>query len=333
VAKLDANGIPVYTINKPNSTVSATNLDRSCTYLGTTFRCFSTHSANYRQILMNPIIITLTARATSTGTKINEAFLRSETSDTVTNNNCDVNTLLDTAITNCDKEVIQVGSQVTGIPNITLLKRITGVYRRNTPVVTNPNQLFSQFNNGATIADDPANWLINKWPSLDADGNVVDPNTQPEKNVYLRGAIDGGEVQSDDEIEFTIYFVNNGNANATNVILCDLVPRNLDFVQNAYGNGKGIAVSFDDENRDSNPDNNELYLEPNSFYSNANDTDEGTFFAPGLDTIGATPKCSFNSVQNTDGVIAVDLGTVPNATAQGDPTNSYGFIRFRAKVK
>jgi hypothetical protein len=70
-----------------------------------------------------------------------------------------------------------------------------------------------------------------------------------------------------------------------------------------------------------------------SFYSNANDTDEGTFFGAGIDTTGTTPKCNFNSGQNTDGVVAIDLGTVPYATAQGVPTNSYGFIRFRAKVK
>jgi hypothetical protein len=72
---------------------------------------------------------------------------------------------------------------------------------------------------------------------------------------------------------------------------------------------------------------------PNLFYSNANDGDEGTFFTPGTDTTTTTPQCAFNSLQNTDGVVAVDLGTVPNATAQGVPTNSYGFIRFRAKVK
>jgi uncharacterized repeat protein (TIGR01451 family) len=223
-----------------------------------------------------------------------------------------------------------------GSPNIILLKRITGVYRQNTPVVTNPTQLFSQFNNNSSDAtDDPADWDINKFPAKDADGNTLvgDPPANPENNAYLRGAIDGGEVQSDDEIEFTIYFVNKGGANAANVTLCDLVPANLDFVQNAYGSGKGVAVSFDDENRDGTADNSKLYLEPNSLYSNANDTDKGTFFSKGTDTTATTPKCAFNAAQNKDGVVAIDLGTVPYATAQGDPTNSYGFIRFRAKVK
>jgi uncharacterized repeat protein (TIGR01451 family)/fimbrial isopeptide formation D2 family protein len=213
-----------------------------------------------------------------------------------------------------------------GNPEMLLLKRITGVYRQNTPVVTNPNQLFSQFNdNPADPTDDPADWNLNQFPAFDADGNYLgDPPINPENNVYLRGAINGGEVQSGDEIEFTIYFVNKGGADATNVTLCDLVPRNLDFVQNAYGNGQGIAISFD---------NTQLNLVPNLFYSNTNDGDDGTFFTPSTDTTTTTPECAFNSLQNTDGVVAVDLGIVPNATAQGVPTNSYGFIRFRAKVK
>ncbi|GEM_PF-6307298 len=227
-------------------------------------------------------------------------------------------------------------------PNIILLKRITGVYRQNTPVVTNQLQPFSLFHeNGADPNDDPAEWKNNKFPAFNADGIYLgDTPTNPENNAYLRGAIDGGLVESDDEIEFTIYFVNKGGANATNVTLCDLVPANLDFVANAYGSGKGIAVSFDAT---------KLNLEPNLFYSNANGDDEGTFFAPGVDTTATTPKCPFDNdgsappplgaddlADNTDGVVAVDLGTVPYAIPWNDPNpkyDSYGFIRFRAKVK
>ena len=266
-----------------------------------------------------------------TGTKTNQA---TGSNGTLTDNIDNTTTALPFGVTvpsgsipqtqrtpEIDPTSITIGG---GTPKIILLKRITGVYRQNTPVVTNSTQLFSQFNNdGADATDNPVDWDINKFPAKDANGNALvgDPPPNPEKNAYLRGAIDGGEVQSNDEIEFTIYFVNKGTANATNVNLCDLVPANLDFVADAYGSGKGVAVSFDAT---------KLNLEPNLFYSNASGDDKGTFYSKG---VTAQPQCAFDATTNKDGVVAVDLGTVPFASGQGTPTNSYGFIRFRAKVK
>lgn len=215
---------------------------------------------------------------------------------------------------------------VPPIPNILLLKRITGVYRDRTPVVTNFLQPFSQFNEDPTDSvDDPSAWVSNQWPDSNQGGTFSD-------NIYLRGAVDGGEVESDDEIEFTIYFVSNGTVNPQNTILCDLVPKNLDFVANAYGSGKGIAFAFDDVNGDLLPDTGQIPTEPNQYYSNNSDGDKGKFFSPGTD---ATATCgpTFTVGANTNGIIAVDVGSLRQATGQGTPTNSYGFIRFRAKVK
>lgn len=36
---------------------------------------------------------------------------------------------------------------------------------------------------------------------------------------------------------------------------------------------------------------------------------------------------------NTNGAVVVNLGDLPNATAPGTPPDSYGFIRFRGRVK
>jgi len=211
-------------------------------------------------------------------------------------------------------------------PNILLLKRITGVYRDRTPVVTNFLQPFSQFNEDPTdFVDDPTAWVSNQWPDSHPGGTFRD-------NIYLRGAVDGGEVQSEDEIEFTIYFVSNGTVNPQNTILCDLVPKNLEFVANAYGSGKGIAFAFDDLNGDLLPDTGQIPTEPNQYYSNNIDGDGGDFIPPGTN---ATATCgpTFTAGANTDGIIAVDLGSLRQATGPGTPSNSYGFIRFRAKVK
>lgn len=56
----------------------------------------------------------------------------------------------------------------------------------------------------------------------------------------------------------------------------------------------------------------------------------GQFFAPGTT---APASCSG---ANTNGAVVVKVvtspTTLPNASAPGNPTNSYGFIRFRARV-
>ena len=33
-----------------------------------------------------------------------------------------------------------------------------------------------------------------------------------------------------------------------------------------------------------------------------------------------------------NGAVVVNMGSIPNATGSGTPANSYGFIRFKAKI-
>jgi hypothetical protein len=85
---------------------------------------------------------------------------------------------------------------------------------------------------------------------------------------------------------------------------------------------------------------------PYLILSNAADTDEGTFYAPNTapPTVGDPPVnlCrkvnSSNTIpvgatENINGAIVVEINALPEATAPGTPVNSYGFIRFRAKVQ
>ena len=72
---------------------------------------------------------------------------------------------------------------------------------------------------------------------------------------------------------------------------------------------------------------------PTTYFSNIADNptpDGGEFIRP-----GATPPINCSG-DNTNGAIVVKVvtgtDTLPNATASGNPKNSYGFIRFRAKV-
>jgi hypothetical protein len=66
--------------------------------------------------------------------------------------------------------------------------------------------------------------------------------------------------------------------------------------------------------------------------TNVPDGDVGQYFAPGID-----PKATYPNINcrgdNTNGAVVVNLGNLPNATTPGIPTKSYGFIRFRGRVK
>jgi uncharacterized repeat protein (TIGR01451 family) len=153
-----------------------------------------------------------------------------------------------------------------------------------------------------------------KWPSL---------------NSFMLGGINGGNVKPSDEIEYTIYFLSAGDGTANNVLICDRVPDNITFIPTAFNsfatkNSSGLLYA----------DRGIIWQNNGATQSltNTSDGDTGEYFSPGVD-----PKIKYPSIKcdgsNTNGMVIVNLGNVPNATAPGTPVNSYGFIRFRGKVK
>jgi fimbrial isopeptide formation D2 family protein/uncharacterized repeat protein (TIGR01451 family) len=153
---------------------------------------------------------------------------------------------------------------------------------------------------------------------------VVDPTTTVDTNDdvsgwssgYLRGAVDGGKVQPGDTVEYTIYFLSDGGVAAENVNICDLVPTNSTFVPNGFTAGSGIALAVGSAT-------------PTALLTNLADADGGQFIAVPIAT--PVPCSSTNATTNPNGAIVVKLGnSVPPANT--DPINSYGFIRFRARV-
>lgn len=188
------------------------------------------------------------------------------------------------------------------LPNFRLVKRITAL--NNTPY--------------ADIIDDP-----------------TDANDDSSRNWitnYLTGrtgksitAADIVPVKPGDSLEYTIYFLSDGTAPAQNVTLCDLIPTNTTFLLNVFNSStpKDSAASTGDFGIQLTIGNSTVYL------SNADDApDRGRFYAP-----GTSAPCGNNgvSVIAPNGAVTVRLNTVPNATTRGTP-NSFGFIRFRAKV-
>ncbi len=202
-------------------------------------------------------------------------------------------------------------SAIASNPNILLVKRITAINRQT----TNPNDstpLSTVLNDGVTnSADDNSNW----------------------PNNYLIGALTGGLVRpvSDtpaDTVEYSIYFLSAGNAEAKNVLLCDRIPQYTTFLPDAYASAPpasplgtqpnllGMALAFN---------GSEFSL------TGAADGDAGYYFPAFTEPSSLFPGIKCNG-PNNNGAIVVNLGNLPSATAQGQPTSAFGRLRFQVTI-
>ncbi|BAB74987.1 DUF11 domain-containing protein [Anabaena sp. FACHB-709] len=202
-------------------------------------------------------------------------------------------------------------------PNLILVKRITRV---------NNQDLTDIVDGMSNVATTATNYV--------AAPRDTDDNDAKWPVGYLRGLINAGTVKLGDELEYTIYFLSNGQDNATKVQLCDLVPNNVDFLAAAFnglspndggltGSDQGIAMAVGS-------------TIPTVYFSNVADSDRATFY-PANDP--NTPSVCNNTGSNTNGALVVEitrnliLPNLPPATSSGNPAESYGFVRFRGKVK
>lgn len=204
-------------------------------------------------------------------------------------------------------------------PNVLLIKRITAV---------NGNTTTNAGDDLAVYKDEPANpyddnTLDNPAPTpIDTD-KWLDPTT------FLIGGTNGGNVKPSDEIEYTIYFLSAGDTTANSVLFCDRVPQNVTFVPTAFN-------SFATQAPGGLPNTDRgmqwRYNGQTQSLTNVSDGDAAQYFPPGSDPTSVYPKVNCGGA-NTNGAVVVNLGSLPNATAAGTPTNSYGFVRFRGRVK
>jgi uncharacterized repeat protein (TIGR01451 family) len=182
-------------------------------------------------------------------------------------------------------------------PNVLIVKRVTAI--NNQPIT-------------GVVHNSPSDSDPN-WPSA----------------TYLQGAIDAGKVNPNDEIEYTIYYLNSGNVAAKNLRVCDRLHKNLIFQTqfdptNIATVNKGINLT---------PGTNII-----QYLSNTNDADNGY-----LSTTSTLPT-NCNLVGNaidpsnlSDHVVVVNLADSVNylsgSTSPGNPPSAHGYIRFKAKVK
>ena len=206
-------------------------------------------------------------------------------------------------------------------PEVVLVKRIT---RINNIDITG-------FDDGPGTDDNDA-----RWPNPTSDS--------------LRGVISQPNVRPQDDVEYTIYYLNRGQSSAGNLRICDPVPANTSFIANAFNGSTptdggssvdlGIALQTG------------TVIGDRRFLTGANDApDRGRYYDPALGEVPAAAgleRCPdpnnpvVSITTNANGIVAVNVTrttgaptfpSVPNATGAGTPPTSYGFVRFRVKVR
>lgn len=170
--------------------------------------------------------------------------------------------------------------------------------------------------------------------------NVVnDPDTTDDNNPgwpvgYLQGEIMFPNVQSNDLVEYTIYFLNGNLSSAKNVRICDRLTSNQTYISNSFngltptdggtGNVLGMALAIGSTT-------------PTNYLTNINDPpDRGQFVGTSATPIPS--NCGTSSLTNVNGLVIVDVTRSPdlpslaNSNGTGKPPTSYGYVRFRTVV-
>lgn len=197
-----------------------------------------------------------------------------------------------------------------------LVKRITAI-KRNGETVPETFTTFVDDLNSLTPTNDDNHC---NWPgSTGAAGACT--------NTYTVGKTSVSDIQTGDEVEYTIYYLNGGGNPAKLARICDQLDTNLAF-QTQFNSsdittvGKGLVLVAGNTTTQ--------YLTNTGL-----DNDKGQLTTPALATSCNLGARTGNNL--SDDVVVVDVGSptslLMNSTSSGTPTDSYGYIRFKAKVR
>jgi uncharacterized repeat protein (TIGR01451 family)/fimbrial isopeptide formation D2 family protein len=168
--------------------------------------------------------------------------------------------------------------------NLVLVKRITAINSVANGLTTYNSYIHES---GSTKDNDPG------WPTN-----------------YLLGEINPGQVRPGDEIEYTIYYLNNGENRIGQAKVCDALNKNLDFVLNFNSSnvGKGILLS------------------PSTYLTNVSGDDRGEYSSTSPTDCNLVSNTTANQSTNT---VVVNVANSSNPILGG----AYGSIKFKVKVK
>ncbi|MEO1400355.1 MAG: SdrD B-like domain-containing protein [Cyanobacteria bacterium J06635_1] len=227
-------------------------------------------------------------------------------------------------------------------PNILLVKRITAL--NDDTNTSNGDNLSAYIDQEDIVYPYDDNTIA---PVSDPNDAAYDPNDaafDPREtdqwptplSTNLRGGIDGGDVMPNDEIEYTIYYLSSGDADAKDVLICDYVPEFTSFIPSAFN---GLTPQAPGGITSANLSIEVLRNGASAYYTGADDGDSAIYYGPGDDPAGDFPgiDCEGDGIAgnaNPNGAIVVNLGDITNASAATSvETESYGYVRFRARVK
>lgn len=238
-------------------------------------------------------------------------------------------------------DVSEVAYREPGDPRVLLVKRITAI--NGTTSMSDGGDLGAYEDEVSNPYDDNTLPAVSdpSSPSFDPNDPAFDAaetNMWPTPlSTYLPGGTNGGNVVANDEIEYTIYFLSSGQSPAENIRFCDYVPTYTDFLANSFNGNPQVPGGITGADLSV-----EVYRNGVSeYHTGANDDDAVVYFGPGVDPAN-DPRfdgtdCDNDgndSNANPNGAIVVDLGDILNASSATTVADeSYGYVRFRARVK
>jgi uncharacterized repeat protein (TIGR01451 family) len=136
----------------------------------------------------------------------------------------------------------------------------------------------------------------------------------------LQGKFNNTPVNPGDDVEYTIYFLSSGDVSINDVNICDLVPPNTNFITTAFN---GVGDTGNDRGL------NFLLGNTQQTLTNTADSDQGSYLVNGT---AITGKCGVIG-SNTNGAVVVKVGNLSHSGPGGTKPLSYGWVKFRTRVK
>jgi uncharacterized repeat protein (TIGR01451 family) len=181
-------------------------------------------------------------------------------------------------------------------PGLKLVKRITQITNPNgtaTPEIIDLSNRVENFTPTTGRDDDNAA----NWPTPIDNASGISSFL---KGIYNSTQVaEQGRLQIGSTIEYSGYFLSDGNGPAKAAQLCDFLPAKTEFVT-----GSIVAKLRD-----------------------------GTVLPGAFFPSGATELAKCKGTDNGNGAVVINLGDLVNSTSVGLPEKSFGSFKFKAKVK
>jgi uncharacterized repeat protein (TIGR01451 family) len=165
---------------------------------------------------------------------------------------------------------------------------------------------------------------------IDNPATSNDDSTRKWPTGYLKGLVDAGNIKPNDTIEYTIYYLNDGNGDAKVLKICDPIRGRQTYTAGSMQLLPGGVVdlpanriTLTDLATDTTIDRANSYTTGNA----PTDCNASNTTATGADRGGVAIQLT-----GTGATKQPDLPAIQGSTGAGSPNTSYGWFRFTTKV-